>query len=125
MPLTRVRNRSGRPLISPSDATTTPCQTNQKLEAAKRICFMGFDIRLPIGYLFTILGLLLTLYGLTTNGAAFYQRSLGLNINLSWGVALLIFGLIMAYFANRSRSRLRREVPETLPEGSAPTQRLH
>lgn len=41
---------------------------------------MGFDIRLPIGYLFTILGVLLALYGLMTNGAASYQRSLGMNI---------------------------------------------
>jgi uncharacterized membrane protein HdeD (DUF308 family) len=77
---------------------------------------MGFDIRLPIGYLFTILGVLLALYGLITNGAAFYQRSLGININLSWGVVLLIFGLLMAYFAKRAKSRVRPEaVPETAP----------
>jgi hypothetical protein len=85
---------------------------------------MGFDIRLPIGYLFTILGVLLTLYGLMTNSAA-YQRSLGININLTWGVVLLIFGLIMAYFAKRSQSRMRREVPDTTVQGSAPKQRLH
>ena len=86
---------------------------------------MGFDIRLPIGYLFTILGVLLTLYGLMTNGAAFYQRSLGMNINLAWGVALLIFGLVMAYFAKRSQSRVRRDVRDTtVPQGSAPQQRL-
>ena len=85
---------------------------------------MGFDIRLPVGYLFTILGALLALYGLMTNGAAFYQRSLGMNINLSWGLALLIFGLIMAYFAKRSQFRVRREVRDTtVPEGSAPQQR--
>lgn len=65
---------------------------------------MGFDIRLPIGYLFTILGALLALYGLVTNSAA-YQRSLGININLSWGVVLLVFGLLMLFFARRSRSR--------------------
>ena len=59
---------------------------------------MGFDIRLPIGYLFTILGALLCLYGLMTNGPM-YQRSLGININLTWGVVLLVFGLIMADFA--------------------------
>ncbi|MBV8901405.1 MAG: hypothetical protein JOY92_14985 [Verrucomicrobia bacterium] len=86
---------------------------------------MGFDIRLPIGYLFTILGVLLALYGLITSGAAFYQRSLGININVSWGVVLLIFGLIMAYFAKRGRARVLREVPDTAPQGSAPKQRLH
>jgi uncharacterized membrane protein HdeD (DUF308 family) len=86
---------------------------------------MGFDIRLPIGYLFTILGVLLVLYGLITNGAAFYQRSLGMNINLAWGVVLLIFGLIMAFLAKRAQSRVRREVPDTVPQGSTPKQRLH
>lgn len=86
---------------------------------------MGFDIRLPIGYLFTILGLLLALYGLITSNSAVYQRSLGMNINLAWGVVLLIFGLIMAYFAKRSQARVRREVPDTAPHGPAPKQRLH
>jgi hypothetical protein len=86
---------------------------------------MGFDIRLPIGYLFTILGVLLTLYGLITTNSTAYQRSLGININLTWGVVLLIFGLIMAYFAKRSQSRVRREAPDTAVQGSAPKQRLH
>lgn len=86
---------------------------------------MGFDIRLPIGYLFTILGVLLVLDGLVTINSAAYQRSLGININLTWGVVLLIFGLIMAYFAKRSQSRAQREVPETAPQGAAPKQRLH
>jgi protein-S-isoprenylcysteine O-methyltransferase Ste14 len=87
---------------------------------------MGFDIRLPIGYLFTILGVLLALYGLMTNGAAFYQRSLGLNINLTWGVVLLVFGLLMAYFAKRSQGRLRQETSDDQAlQGAAPRQRLH
>lgn len=85
---------------------------------------MGFDIRLPIGYLFSILGVLLSLYGLMTN-SAIYQRSLGINVNLTWGVVLLIFGLIMAYFAKRSQSRVRREVPDTAPQSTAPRQRMH
>jgi len=65
---------------------------------------MGFDIRLPIGYLFTILGVMLVLFGLMTNPAA-YDRSLGININLWWGIVLLIFGLIMTFAARRARRR--------------------
>jgi protein-S-isoprenylcysteine O-methyltransferase Ste14 len=69
---------------------------------------MGFDIRLPIGFLFTTLGALLVLFGLFTRHSPIYQeRSLGLNINLSWGIILLVFGLLMVYFAKRSQ---RREV---------------
>ncbi|MBV9998564.1 MAG: hypothetical protein JO015_05560 [Verrucomicrobia bacterium] len=86
---------------------------------------MGFDIRLPIGYLFTILGLLLALYGLMSANSAAYQRSLGINVNLTWGVVLLIFGLIMAYFAKRSQSRVRREAPDAAPQGAAPRHHMH
>ena len=69
---------------------------------------MGFDIRLPIGLLFTTLGALLVLFGLATRHSPIYrEHSLGLNINLGWGIILLVFGLLMVYFAKRSR---RQEV---------------
>lgn len=56
----------------------------------------GLDIRLPIGGLFTVLGLLLVGYGIATAGdAARYQRSLSVNINLWWGAVLLVFGLLL------------------------------
>lgn len=66
---------------------------------------MGFDIRLPIGFLFISFGVLLSLFGLVTLQSPIYERSLGLNINLGWGIVMLLFGLLMAYFARRSRSR--------------------
>ncbi|MEI8038672.1 MAG: hypothetical protein WCJ14_09800 [Verrucomicrobiota bacterium] len=56
---------------------------------------MGLDLRLPIGLYFTILGVMLGGYGIFTNNAAMYQRSLNMNINLIWGVVLLVFGLGM------------------------------
>jgi hypothetical protein len=64
---------------------------------------MGLDIRLPIGGLFVALGLLLTLYGVFGD-SSIYHRSLGINVNLGWGVMLLAFGLIMAGLARRGRS---------------------
>ncbi|MBV8175683.1 MAG: hypothetical protein JO151_14135 [Verrucomicrobia bacterium] len=73
---------------------------------------MGFDIRLPIGFLFTTLGALLILFGLVTMGSPIYQHSLGMNINLGWGFVLLIFGLLMVFFAKRSQGR---EVPPKSP----------
>jgi len=69
---------------------------------------MGLDIRIPIGSLFVILGLLLGGYGLLGN-PAIYQRSLGIDINLWWGGALLAFGLAMLALAWRAaRARGRR-----------------
>lgn len=54
------------------------------------------DIRLPIGGLFTLLGLLVSGYGLATRGdAALYERSLNVNVNLEWGIVMIVFGLAM------------------------------
>lgn len=55
---------------------------------------MSLDIRIPIGLLFAILGALLTVFGLTSD-PAIYQRSLGININLWWGLVMLVFGALM------------------------------
>jgi hypothetical protein len=57
---------------------------------------MGLDIKVPIGLMFTILGLLLTIFGLATAGnAEMYQRSLDININLWTGAAMLLVGIVM------------------------------
>ena len=57
---------------------------------------MGLDLRLPIGLYFTILGVMLGAYGIFTNAnAEMYKRSLDMNINIIWGVVLLVFGLGM------------------------------
>jgi hypothetical protein len=57
---------------------------------------MGLDIRLPIGLMFSLIGIILVVYGfMTGSDAEMYKRSLGLNINLIWGVLLLVFGLFM------------------------------
>lgn len=60
---------------------------------------MGVDIRIPIGLMFSIFGVLLTVFGLVTAGdTALYSRSLGVNINLWAGVSMLIFGGLMLGF---------------------------
>jgi hypothetical protein len=65
---------------------------------------MGLDIRLPIGMMFTLLGALLAVYGLTTGSDSdMYASSLGLNINLWWGLVLFVFGAVMLFFALLSR----------------------
>jgi hypothetical protein len=66
---------------------------------------MSFDIRIPIGLMFGLLGALLLAYGLLSD-AELYRRSLGINVNLSWGCVLLVFGGSMLWFgyrANRHR----------------------
>lgn len=57
---------------------------------------MGLDIRWPIGLMFTIFGAILTIQGiLTSSDVELHKRSLGMNINLGWGLLLLVFGLLM------------------------------
>lgn len=67
---------------------------------------MGLDIRLPIGLMFSILGLMLVLFGLFGD-KTIYQHSLGININLWWGLVMLVFGAVMLAFGRRA---LRRAV---------------
>jgi hypothetical protein len=62
---------------------------------------MGLDIRLPIGMLFTIFGIMLIGFGVFSN-PALYVQSLGINVNLNWGIVLLIFGAIMLFLGARA-----------------------
>ena len=64
---------------------------------------MNLDIRLPIGLLFASLGALLVLFGLATQfmQPAIYERSLDININLWWGLVMLIFGGTMIWLGRR------------------------
>ena len=57
---------------------------------------MGLDIKIPIGLMFGILGVILTILGFVTNGdAEMYERSLGHNINLWSGLFMIVFGAFM------------------------------
>lgn len=54
------------------------------------------DIKYPIGLMFLILGILLTIYGLgTMSDTAMYQKSAGINMNLWSGIGMMVFGGIM------------------------------
>ena len=61
---------------------------------------MGIDIRLPLGILFLLLGSTLIVYGAVSD-ASLYRQSLGINVNLYWGVVLLAFGALMFTLSRR------------------------
>ncbi len=77
---------------------------------------MGIDIRLPLGILFLLLGSILVVYGAASD-AALYELSLGINVNLYWGVVLLAFGALM-FILSRFGARA-----ETRPENIPPSPR--
>ena len=66
---------------------------------------MDFDIRIPIGLMFAVLGLLLAGYGLVGDPAIYRTHSLGVNVNLGWGLALLAFGALNLALATLLRRR--------------------
>ncbi|PYP57101.1 MAG: hypothetical protein DMD40_09130 [Gemmatimonadetes bacterium] len=72
---------------------------------------MSLDVRFPIGGMFSIVGALLVIYGVLS-APAIYEKSLGINVNLWWGLVLLVFGLVMLGFAFRAQ----RAKPPTIGE---------
>ena len=69
---------------------------------------MGLDVRWPIGLMFSLISILLIIEGAMGNGATSATGlSLGVNINLVWGIVLLVFGLFMllgAFGAGKKKS---------------------
>ena len=63
-----------------------------------------FDLRVPLGLLFLLLGLLLVAAGLLATPAT-EARSLGININLIWGAVMAGFGLLCLFLARREAGR--------------------
>ena len=80
---------------------------------------MGIDIRLPLGGLFLLLGAILLIYGAVSD-PSLYQQSLGINVNLYWGVVLLAFGALMFALSRRgAHSAVRAEGTPPSPRSTS------
>ena len=55
---------------------------------------MSLDVRVPAGTMFVMIGGLLAIYGAMSDPSV-YQRSLGVNVNLSWGAVMIGFGVAL------------------------------
>ncbi len=76
------------------------------------------DIRFPIGFLFTITGLVITVWGLISS-PEIYKKSLNVNVNLWMGPAMLVFGVFFLVMSLRAQARNKRR------EGSTASQDPH
>lgn len=86
---------------------------------------MSLDLRIPMGLLFTLVGIILTAFGIATRqNFDLYARSLGINVNLWWGIVLLIFGQIMFQLGRASQARLSK-LPPPKPDPNAEPRRGH
>ena len=72
---------------------------------------MSLDIRYPIGWMFSLFGVILGLYGLLGD-KQIYARSLGVNINLDSGAGLLAFGILLLLLAWRGSVKAKAR-PQT------------
>ena len=74
---------------------------------------MGLDIRYPIGFLFSLVGIMLTVFGLvTSSNVELYEKSLGININIWTGLGMLVFGgfmLALAYYTTKKKAGKKEE----------------
>jgi hypothetical protein len=75
------------------------------------------DIRLPVGALFAVYGVLLVVYGLISNDAEARHMLVGLQVNIVAGIAMLVFGVSFLYLARRGGPTVRRS--SASPEGRA------
>ncbi|HTD96995.1 MAG TPA: hypothetical protein VK627_08695 [Edaphobacter sp.] len=64
---------------------------------------MGLDIRIPLGLIFLITGGIMGIYGLVTRHSDIYEKSMGVNLNLTWGALMFLFGLIMFLVGRRQK----------------------
>lgn len=72
---------------------------------------MSLDLRIPMGLMFLIVGAILSIYGLATRGSAIYQRSAGMDINLIWGLVMLVFGMGMFLLGRLSGKHPKAQPP--------------
>ncbi len=69
---------------------------------------MGLDIKIPIGLMFAIFGVILGIYGVVTQGDSMYAISLNININLWSGIAMFLFGGTMLLFSDLMKKKVKK-----------------
>jgi hypothetical protein len=66
---------------------------------------MDLDVRFPIGLMFSLFGVLLAAFGLFADPSIYAAHSLGINVDLVWGIVMMVFGKTMLFVAWRARRR--------------------
>jgi len=79
---------------------------------------MNLDLRIPMGLMFTLVGLILSVFGFMTMGDSMYAKSGGLNANLDWGIVLLVFGGIMFLLGRAGQKKAMSAPPKPVEPGT-------
>jgi hypothetical protein len=87
---------------------------------------MSLDLRIPMGLMFTMMGAILTSFGLATReNAALYAKSVGIDANLWWGAVLLVFGITVLTLGRRGQMRMYEEEKKGEPREESGPRRGH
>jgi len=71
---------------------------------------MFYDLRISMGMLFTLIGTVLTAFGVATrSNADVYAKSMGIDANLWWGLVLLVFGIAALLLGRRGQIKLEKK----------------
>ncbi|MGB0065937.1 MAG: hypothetical protein WBP85_15950 [Terracidiphilus sp.] len=81
---------------------TRKAKTDLRVQSTDRP--MHVDARIAVGMFFTLTGTILAAFGFSSRDRAdVYVKSLGIDANLWWGLALLVFGIVMLAFGRRGQ----------------------
>lgn len=70
---------------------------------------MFYDPRISLGMLFTLIGTILTAFGLSTrSNVDVYAKSMGIDADLWWGLVLLVFGIAVLTLGRRGQAKLEK-----------------
>jgi hypothetical protein len=62
---------------------------------------MNLDVRVPLGWLLLVLGVILLIYGFVSKPEIYAAHSLGSNVNLHWGAIFALFGAVVLFIARK------------------------
>ncbi|HEY6812365.1 MAG TPA: DUF308 domain-containing protein [Propionibacteriaceae bacterium] len=85
----------------PVDTRPEGARESDEYEATHSAASKLFDLRYLIGGLFTVYGIMLTIYGFFTS-AAERAKAAGININLWLGIFMLLIGIFFLIWARLS-----------------------
>ncbi len=66
------------------------------------------DLRLPIGIFFILVGVILMIFGLVSP-TNIPNIDVHINIDLYWGIVLLLFGIPMTFFGLRAERKIKKK----------------
>jgi len=104
-----MRKREAKNPAAIAPKQNAPGQNALRKNARGQNAIVEVDARIAMGMFFTLTGTILTAFGMSTRtNAGAYAKSLGIDGNLWWGLALLVFGVVLIMLGRRGQARMEK-----------------